>query len=172
METKEECDIKHKYSVALPTNEIHGNKIDEIFFLKKYTTTMAAPMEKICVTCFGIIKNRSYRMLNSESSINQWGHIFQQLSVNLIGCVCNFCTNKLNRICRLTDESKTKAQALLIERDRIVSELKELPGVKQGRQSFRPKHFSTPLSLEFSTLVTPFIGLYIGVNGWFNTQLS
>ncbi|WAR24824.1 hypothetical protein MAR_038493, partial [Mya arenaria] len=66
-------------------------------------------------------------MLDSETSRNQWGHIYDQLSIHLIGCVCNFCTNKLNRIRRLTDESKTKARALLSERDRIVAELKELP---------------------------------------------
>lgn len=92
---------------------------------------MAAPIDvKICAICFGSIRGRSYRNLSSKTSLNQWGHIFSQLNVNLTGVMCNHCVNKCNRICQLTDESKTKVQKMLKEKNNIIDILKQMPGVR------------------------------------------
>ncbi|KAL4217544.1 hypothetical protein ACF0H5_022284 [Mactra antiquata] len=83
--------------------------------------------------CFGPVKGRTYRSVSSDISIQQWGPIFTQLGAKLNGYLCNFCINKLNRVCRLEEDSKTKVQQILLEKEKLMGILSEMSGVKLSR---------------------------------------
>ncbi|KAL4219951.1 Translation initiation factor [Mactra antiquata] len=88
---------------------------------------------KTCCMCFGPVKGRTYRSVSSDISIQQWGPIFTQLGAKLNGYLCNFCINKLNRVCRLEEDSKTKVQQILLEKEKLMGILSEMSGVKLSR---------------------------------------
>lgn len=110
---------------------------------------MAAPMatlEKNCALCLSTLKGRSYRNINSKTSIEQYGAIFQKLKVSCNGLCCNICVNKLNRICTLDNEEKARISKIRVERDQLYQKLNELPGVavRQTNQNVTPRGKGMP----------------------------
>jgi len=98
--------------------------------LLQQTLTMAAPM-KVCRFCCNYISdNKSYRSLASETCKNQYDTVYQMLTIQPEGVVCNLCMNKLNRVSKLNHDIETKVFALQAERDKIISQIKDMQGFK------------------------------------------
>ncbi|XP_048763890.2 uncharacterized protein LOC125671936 isoform X1 [Ostrea edulis] len=91
---------------------------------------MAAPV-KYCVLCQKTITDRSYRSLSSATSQEQYKDVYKLMCVPSIkGFACNSCANKLNRVQKLNNDLKTKLISIKDERDKLLSTLKDMTGVR------------------------------------------
>ena len=90
---------------------------------------MAAPT-KICVICFEIISDRSYRSLSSDTSKEQYCDVVKLLGIpDLNGFACNVCCNKQNSIQKLAIHLKTKVIYIKEEREKLISTVRGMVGI-------------------------------------------
>ena len=108
---------------------------------------MDAP-RKECAFCTKMINDKGYRSLSSKTSRERYEYIMQQLPKgfnsreNII--ICNLCVNKLNRICKLNDDLNSKLTSIREERDKILSLVMDMPGIK-GLTTTTPRAAKRPL---------------------------
>ena len=98
---------------------------------------------KRCSLCTNQVKDRSYRSLTSETSQEQYKYIFEMLPGIMRGVSCNVCANKLNRICKINNDIKTKVEVLRDEREKLIQQVRELPGLTPKRGT--PRGMKRPL---------------------------
>lgn len=97
------------------------------------------------------IRDKSYRSLESRTSQDHYGNIFQILGIPMTDLVCNQCVNKLNIIRKLNGDIQTKVVALTEERDKLLSTLKSMPSIlkhnistpKRGGKAFSETNTDT-----------------------------
>lgn len=95
---------------------------------------MAAPTKK-CAFCMETLNvKRSNRCLDTEASKKQYQWAFDSLKIPMYGYACSLCATKLNRICKLNDDLKTKVLSIRGERDALLEKLKSMPGVTHNVQ--------------------------------------
>lgn len=86
---------------------------------------------KFCVLCQNTISDRSYRSLSSNTSQEQYKAVFKLMRIpGISGFACNICINKFNRVLKLNKDLETKIIKIRNERDKLISTLIEMPGVR------------------------------------------
>jgi len=91
---------------------------------------MNAPV-KTCLFCLKSITDRSYRSLSSTTSKEHYKDVYNLISISETnGFACSLCMTKLNRIAKLNDDMRTKYFVIKQERDKLVSIMKDTPGMK------------------------------------------
>lgn len=90
---------------------------------------------KNCLFCKKLITDKSYRSMSSTTSKEHYKEVYTQLGVPAVdGFACNICVNKLNKVVKLNNDMRTKYFVIKDERDKLLSLLKAMPGLKHVTQ--------------------------------------
>ena len=90
--------------------------------------------DKTCRICTkNIHDKKSYRSLNSYVSRAQFVTVIESFNIRAEGLVCMPCFNKLNRVSNLEDDINKKLEAMRTEGQKLITELKNMPGVECKR---------------------------------------
>jgi hypothetical protein len=74
--------------------------------------------------------------LSSTTSQEQYKEVFKMMCIPALkGLACNICASKLNRVLKLNSDMETKLVSIQLERDTLLSSLKNMAGVRSDQRS-------------------------------------